>query len=262
MRVLHIWNTAGVASIMARYQKRLLGWNTWVVMRKVFDRFGLTTYGEVIDAGAKMFTARALWMARKFDIIHVHTFDKIVPLLKMLYPRKKVILHYHGTDIRNRWREKERYWRRSDIVLVSTFDLLSGAPSHVIYLPNPVDMELFRPMPELRRQRTALHIIKREQDEDIDWVRKVARKLDLELTVIDRIKNPIPHSDLPKVLNKFEYYIDQNYIPALSKTALEALACKLKVVRWDEKIIEGLPEEHNPENVVLELKKIIESLLW
>lgn len=39
------------------------------------------------------------------------------------------------------------------------------------------------------------------------------------------------------------------YKVPLSKTALEALACGLKVITWKGKIIEGLPPENHPENV-------------
>lgn len=87
LQILHIWNTAGVGSVLAKYQARLFGWKTWVVMRKKFDKFCLTTYGEVWNVGGKIFIAKTLWIARKYDIIHVHALDRIVPLLKRLYPR-------------------------------------------------------------------------------------------------------------------------------------------------------------------------------
>jgi len=259
LRVLHVWNTAGIGSIIAKYQKMLLGWDTWVIMRKEWDKFGMTTYGELLDVSGKRFILKALFMARKYDVIHVHALDKIVPLLKLLYPRKTIILHYHGSNIRGKWNSRKKYWRWADLLLISTPDLLEGAPKHAIYLPNPVDTELFKPMPELRKTNTGLYIIKHQRGENIEWARRIAEKLSIKLTIVDRDVNPIPYMELPRFLNHFEYYIDRNYIPSLSKTALEALACGLKVVRWDDKVIENLPPEHKPENVIYKLKEIIEK---
>lgn len=73
--------------------------------------------------------------------------------------------------------------------------------------------------------------------------------------------NPIPHRKMPMLLNQYEYFIDHCHVPALSKTGLEALACGCKVVRWDGKIIQGLPLEHRPENVIEKLKKIYLEVL-
>jgi hypothetical protein len=49
-------------------------------------------------------------------------------------------------------------------------------------------------------------------------------------------------------------------IPSLSKTALGALACGLKVVRWNEEVVEGLPEEYKPENVIRRLIEVYSSI--
>jgi len=260
MRVLHVWNTAGVASVIAKYQAKVLGWDTWVVTRSEFDRFGLTVYGEAMRCGARMFSLRVLLKARGYDVIHIHSCDKILPLLKRLYPRKPLVLHYHGSEVRGKWSAKREYCRLADVVLVSTPDLLDGAPEGVIYLPNPVDTEIFKPMPTLRRSLTAVYLIKHQKGEDPGWAKRVASKLGLRLTVRDRMKDPIPYPKLPRFLNSFEYYIDRNYVPSLSKTALEALACGLKVIRWDERTVEGLPEEHRPEKVVSTLAEIYEYL--
>ena len=89
VRVLHIWNPAGVASTLAKYQARILNWKTWVITRKYYDRFGLTVYGEAIDCSAFTFKIRALIKSFGFNIIHIHALDEIVPLLKALYPFKK-----------------------------------------------------------------------------------------------------------------------------------------------------------------------------
>ena len=57
-------------------------------------------------------------------------------------------------------------------------------------------------------------------------------------------------------MNKFEYFIDKHSLGSMSKTGLEALACGLKVVRWDGKVLNKLPKEHEPKNVLQRLAKI------
>jgi len=230
--VLHIWNTAGVGSIIAKYMDKLFGVKSLVVHRKRFDPYGVTVYGELWDCGAKIFVLKCLWLARKFDIIHVHALDKIVPFLKILYPRKPVVLHHHGSDIRGRWSSRRKYWSRADIILYSTLDLLNHeTPKHAVYMPNPIDTEFFHPHPIKPKPKTALHFSYNADD----LARKYAEKYNLNLTIMRR---GIPYLKLPETLVKYEYYIDvkrsRNGVllkGSLSKTALEALACGVKVIR-------------------------------
>jgi hypothetical protein len=109
MKILHICNTGGVGSVIAKFMDRLFGTESLVVERKIFDPYGLTTYGELWDCGAKTFALRCLLLARRFDIVHVHYFDKLIPFLKSFYPKKPVVLHYHGDDIRGKWCLKRKY---------------------------------------------------------------------------------------------------------------------------------------------------------
>ena len=51
------------------------------------------------------------------------------------------------------------------------------------------------------------------------------------------------------MLNRYEYCIDRTSPGSLSKTVLEALACGLKAIRWDGRVVSGLPKEHRPERV-------------
>jgi len=256
LRVLHIWNTAGVASVIAKYMDRILGTRSLVVYRRAFDRYGVTTYGELWDCGAKVFALRCLLLARKFDLIHVHSFDKLVPYLKLLYPSKPIVLHYHGTDIRGKWLQKQKYQSKADAILYSTPDLLNHeTPKLAVYLPNPVDTDLFYKFPGIfQKPKTALAF---KYQLDMDKANRYAKKYGLSIEFLER---NIPYRKMPEILNKYEYYIDQTQIPSLSKTALEALACGLKVVRWDGEIVEGLPEEHRPENVIRRLIEVYSSI--
>ncbi len=260
--VLHIWNTAGVGSIIAKYQNRLFGWKTWVVTRKKFDPFGVTNYGDAWECRASIFYVKVFLKALKYRIIHVHASDKIARALKTILPWKKVILHYHGSDIRGKWEERRKYWERVDALIVSTEDLLEGAPEKAVYVPNPVDMDLFYPR-GVSEKGTAFHISYDADELAIEF----ANEHNLSLTIQDRKKNPTKYNKFAEALSKYEYYIDVkvNNVGrignSMSKTGLESLACGIKVIRWDGEIIEGLPEEHGPENVVISLNKILRDLM-
>ena len=260
MKVLHVWNIAGVASIIAKYMDRLFKTESNVVMRKQFDRFGLTVYGETWNCGAKAFTFKALWMARKYDLIHVHDFDKFVLLLKIFYPNKPVILHYHGTRIRGKANERRKYYQKADFIIVSAPDLLEDLPD-ATYIPNPIDSEFFKPLRD-HPDNSAIYIIKQQEElgENLEWPKSMAQKYGLKLSLKDRIENPIPYAELPAFLNQYSYLIDRDYIKSLSKTALEALACGLKVVAWNGKLIGGLPKEHKPEIVTKQLHNLYKKL--
>ncbi len=261
--VLHIWNVAGVASIIAKYQYRLFGWNTWVLMRRRYDPYGLTIYGEILDTGSLSFYVKSFIKARGYDIVHIHYLDRLVPWIKRFYRNKCIVIHYHGSDIRGKWFIRRSKWLKADLVLVATPDLYNESPEEyrgnkIYYLPNPVDTELFKPMNIARKRNTALYLYSRKNiklRESLEWAREIARKHGLKLEVINIDEKPIKYIELPRILNQYEYFIDHRYVEALSKTALEALACNTKVIRWDGEIVEKLPQQHRPEKVVELLKK-------
>lgn len=256
MRILHIGNTAGVASVIAKFMDRMFDTKSLVVMRKVFDKYGLMIYGEAWDCGAKVFAFKCFLLARKFDIVHVHDFDKIVPLLKFFYSNKPVVLHYHGSRIRNRWEERRKFWSKADVVFVSTSDLLEGALDHAIYVPNPVDTDLFYPKTNCNRKPKSALAFRYHLDEKkaINY----AKKYGLQLAFLER---NIPYKEMPKILNQYEYYVDRTEISSLSKTALEALACGCKVINWKGEVVYGLPSKYYPRYVVEKVWELYGGLI-
>ncbi len=263
MKILHIWDVAGVSLNIAKTMDRLYGTESMIIMRRIFDPFKFLEWGYLFDDTSKKFIIRALFLARKFDLIHIHDVDHPLFLyaLRRLYPKKPIVLHYHGTSIRNRWKEKKDRLKNVNAIIVSTPDLLEGAPENVIYLPNPIDTELFKPNTK-KEVGKAFHI---KYDAD-DLAMGFARQLNLQLIMHDRKKNPIPYREMPIILSRYEYYIDVRrsegvILKNLSKTSLEALACGCKVVRYDGMIMNGLPEEHKPENVVNKLWSVYTNLL-
>jgi glycosyltransferase involved in cell wall biosynthesis len=259
-RILHIWNTAGVASVIAKFTDRGFHTNSIVITRKAADRVGLTTYGKTYSDGAAVFFLRALLVARQADLVHVHSLDRIVPWVKGLYG-KPVVMHYHGTDIEGRWEDRENRWSRADYIAVSTPNLLEGAPASAVYLPNPVDTDLFRPGGSPRDPKSAVSF-RYGMDAEAE---EAAKKLGLGLTWLDRWS--VQHGRMPEVLSKYAYYIDMRRPPehvqarSLGKAALEALACGCRVVDWTGGIVERLPPENDPVKVAAKWHDVYLSLL-
>ncbi len=261
MRILHVHNVAGVSSLLAKYMDHQFGSQSLVITRRVLDRYGLTDYGVALDCGANEFALRCLIKARRFDIIHVHDFDKIIPYLKFFYRTKPIVLEYHSYRFEDRWDERRKFWEKADRVLVSTPNLLANAPKDVRLLSNPVDVARFVSTGK-RAIGTAAYFVKHPRDEEFrELAEKAAATSGLTLTVYEVRQKAIPYSEMPAVLGKHEYLIDQQYYTALSKTALEALALGCKVIRWDGLVVHELPAEHKPQKVVTELYSIYTGLL-
>ena len=270
MKILHIWNTAGVASIIARTMDRIYKTDSWVLMKKDWDKWGLTTYGELLEYrhntvyDKAKFTLTCLRKGKPFDIIHVHGLWKILPTVKLLYPSKPLIFHCHGTDIRGLWKKRRKFWKYADQVLYSTLDLKDAeTPIGAVLINNPIDTDLFY-RKHLGLLGYAFHISYNADNE----ARALAEQYKLKLVIHNSLKNPIRHIKMVDELCKYEYYIDVKAIAPsfkiynyLSKTGLEALACGLKVVNRDGEILRGLPDKHNPVKVAGKLYQIYRELM-
>jgi hypothetical protein len=249
LKVLHIYNTGGVASTLAKFMDKEFGTKSNVVSPRIADPYYLTVYGEIWNVSLNLFKFAIVFKARNYDIIHCHSTSGVALFLKRLFPRKTVILHYHGSDIRGKWSQQKKYWSRMDAVLVSTRDLLEGAPKGVLYLPNPVDTSIFRNF-KLKRPFESITFSYGADD----LAKTLAIKHNLKPPRFNtkfRKKYPIKYVDMPRTLNMYEYYVDVKkkdgqVLEAMSKTGLEALACGCKVIRFDEKIIRYLPRWHYP----------------
>lgn len=260
--VLHVWNTAGVACTLAKWTNRVYGVHTDVYAMKRYDPFGHITYGTPRLENDARFRYLVIQNIPDFDIVHLHEFDPLALKIRRCYPEKPLIMHYHGSDIRGQWNRKKRFWENADAVLVSTLNLLDGAPEEVIYFPNPIDTDLFHPTQDEAVSNSALTF----RHGAVDVAEALADKHGLELSVLPR---DIPFLEMPSLFRQFRWYIDTKRKDGMllcrsggsgSKTGLEALACGLKVINSDGEIREGLPSQHRAENAVRELHSIYMSL--
>jgi hypothetical protein len=292
MRILHILDAAGVACIYSKYQK-MQGHVTSVIWNKdVADKYGIYDFYKdyLIKVTYGKFTETCLKEGETADVIHVHGYiDILFKLRKKFGRQKKIILHYHGTDIRGLKNQKlphrsllsdtaikiKMFYRKrightraqklADAVCVSTPDLLPLV-SNGIHIPIPIDTKHFSPKSnptgELKEAFTINSEVTNIQ-RALDLCKK--NQINLDVEVIDRTKNPIMYTDIPDFIRGYKTYVDIRYVndivlENLSSTALQSLACGLSVVDYKLEFRRGLPKEHDAVNVASQLSKIYSKL--
>jgi hypothetical protein len=130
MRIAHINNISGIASIIAEYQrtKRYPKSDVFVFNKIIHRQFG----GTMINYWSPLSVWKLLRNLRKnYDLWHYHyPYGSLKKRLEERKIGKVYVKHYHGDDIRGK--------RDEDSCLVSTPDLLQYTPNGK-WLPNPID---------------------------------------------------------------------------------------------------------------------------
>jgi len=285
-----------VAFVLAKYQ-RLQGHDSKAIMVREYDKYGIRRFytDYVIVATLEDFVQKSIDEAHSADILHIHSrSDMVLKFRKKFGNSKKIIIQYHGTDIRGIKKQKlphrsklsdlavrgiftyrrvrdailitkrihSNAQRLADTVIVSTPDLLPLV-SKAIYLPNPIDTDHFTPDKSSPRPERAQALTMDTEATDIQLTLSYCKRhnVKLDIDVYNRIRDPIMYGEMPAFLKKYGLYIDVRYVDGkilenLSKTALEALACGLDVLDYKLNHRHGLPEEYNPVNVTSRLETI------
>lgn len=249
MRILHIWDQAGVVCVFAKYQ-RAQGHDSKVILLSNRDKFGIYKFYEdyVQTVKSKEFIDICIQEANFADIIHIHSLYNLVPKLRAKFGKSKIIiLHYHGTDLRapkppknkilytaglnnlatslldraflvlfRSARQKraiqKKAHRLADAVLVSARDLLSYAEDG-IFVPLPVDTDHFKPDTlEKTNKKEALTIDNPRIDMQMALNHCKKHNIRLNIEVYDRTKYPILYEDMPLFLKKYNAYVDIRFI--------------------------------------------------
>lgn len=255
MKVLHVWDPCAVASTLTKYLRQL-GVESEVLMRTRYDPYGQSVGAKPIFGPTPFASLQILSEVRHADIVHIHMKDQLIPVIQRFFKRKPIVMHYHGSDIRERWEERRSLWARADRVLVSTPDLLKDAPPGVEWFPNPVDTDLFHPGGEPGYGACYMEY------RATDLAEKLAAENGLALTVYQK---GIPWRTMPDVLRRHEALISvrRDHLGRVllwSMSELEALACGLRVIRPD-RMLKGLDQTHHAEEAAARALKIYESLL-
>jgi hypothetical protein len=207
---------------------------------------------------AKIWLLRCAMKARNYDIIHIHSGIRWIPIFRQANKTAKIVIHLHGTKIRGRWDEFDL--TGADMVLVSTKDLLDGAPDRVMWLPNPVDEEKIEKVKRVGAQykkiEAAFHVDRYARAE----AEVFSLDHDIDISVFDRDVTPLRHHRFLGLMNEYTHFIDVKrdfpghineavILKAFSMSGLEALALGCKVIDWKGEIHEGLPDLHRSEKV-------------
>ena len=292
MKILHLNDQAGVSCVLAKYQNKL--GNDAKVIKVSDDKYGIYEYyrNYVQLVRQEEFIEKSLEEAEHYDIIHVHSlFGMIFYLRKRYGTSKKIILHYHGTDIRGvddfdlRKREyneklllmilkiiknkkKNKTINRiarhrlaqilSDNILISQKDL-SIYVKNAKYIPIPIDLDHFYNHENPSKKKALL--FKTEASNINKTFETLTNNFNFSAEVHDRISNPIKYGKMPEFLNQYEMYVDIRFIKELlledlSTTALQSLACGLKVITPELKILDTFPLQHDPTQIVDRLLKL------
>ncbi len=267
MKILHVWDIGADSYLAAIYQRKF-GHVADVIKRAGFDPYGITEfYGfkNMKTPFPLFFYLAMLRKAKSYDVMPVHFLPKAIPILKKLYPKKKILLHYHGSDVRYTPLEKRsKAEEMADIVLVSTPDLKEFVPNST-YIPNPIDIEHFSFVPP--KSKKAFTILLRGHTEEVTRKFLANHGIDIEFDVLNSKENLIPYAEMPKVFSQYGTYIDLTFRYNFTKLAQtmgnlgrQALARGLTVLNYKLEYVRGLPEEHKPDNVAKKLLEIYENL--
>ena len=216
MKILHLNNPAQVATNLVKAQKELgvdatlavtstKGWHTNFDYN--FSKVDTNSIKGKIDVGKKLYD-----LVKECDILHYHGqavsngYRDLVMWSGIM--GKPVILHHHGSEIRN----KDYPKFAKELVkyrYVSTPDLLEFVPN-AEWLHNPVDVQdLKYSKPDVSGPLKILHAPTNRQVKNTKAVETTisalkGEGLDIEFTIVEDKK----HSELIKIVSKNDLVID------------------------------------------------------
>ena len=261
IKVLHIVDIAGIGSILSHFHSKFDKGKSTIFYHKK-NNFTLSIssyYGGTSFIKFRNLFFSSIIASRKYDIIHIHGIEHLVPIFKLL--GKKVILHYHGSEIRNTQRslDKKRIFSRSfaDLIIYNDENLeekiITFRNVKKRFLPNPIDTDLFSK--KKGEKKGGFTYVSQSLDK-IKTKEEVKKIMDVTLFEADKVQ--FLYKFAPTIFSKYKTYVDIRItssgeeLEPLSTTALQALSCGCEVYQMG-KLIKELPDEHKPENVIEKL---------
>jgi len=279
MRVLHIQNLAGVATVLSRAQRRF-GHKSDVI---ALDRhpFGFEedyVYHPSMFRGIHYLTDLLSTWGPDYDVFHFHdgpvrTFRLFLDygILKHLFHKKTVYL-YHGGSLRKAHRREayERFNRRLTKIYVSMPDLIQRTKARAEWIPNPVDLSVWQPVEKESSETVRiLHYptTTREYYQGKTPVEVALDRLEREGYAIEKLLvTDVPHRDMPHLVASSDIVVDKvaRAIGWYGILAVEALAMRKPVLAYiDPRLEDHMPFDPfvrtNPETVYDDLRALIED---
>lgn len=129
MKIAHINNTSGIATVVAKQQRREgHEVEVFVFNDKIFKQFG----GNNLNYWSPLDRWKLFRILKRYEVWHYHyPYGSLKRSLEKRNTDKIYLKHYHGNDLRGR--------QEQDFCLVSTPDLLKYAPNGR-WLPTPIDL--------------------------------------------------------------------------------------------------------------------------
>jgi glycosyltransferase involved in cell wall biosynthesis len=244
--ILHVGETAGVPALLCRGLNDL-GHPAEQVVPPVPAPFA-SDLRKALTVPDRILTARRLVRTARPSILHAHYATSAIWYLD----QSPLVVHCHGTDVREarglRRRLLEMVFARSSLVLYATPDLRRWVPPGSVYLPNPVDTDLFRPEPAQEPDGDVLIFAAATDvkgiDRQVDIVRALrSRRPQIAITTIDmgdqvgrlealgvRVVPQLGQQELPTLIRSHRVVLGQQRLPALGTAELQAMACSRPVV--------------------------------
>ena len=273
IKVLHVNRAGGAAEILAVYRGDDLIWVQHAQNPKATSITGM--YPARSFRTRRGMIMHAIWNAHRYDIIHLHTVDVLAPIFRLL--GKKVVVHYHGGDIRNRG--KSRRWRNytgrgfANIIFYNNKDMgeliKTWRPIRKVYVPNMIDENLFRKEGHAH-EKAGLIITYGAHDKK--RIKKELEGIPERVFFYEReIHGYTRYEDMAKLLGRYKTYYDirylnqkftdkKNAIEDMSLCALQMLACGGRVYHQGEYITE-FPAANKKENVLSRIEELYRSIM-
>ena len=259
LRISHIVNVCNIASILAKCQ-RAMGHDAEVFMGNRRDPLRFWDYKQTWDILDPESVAEAV---KDRDIIHIHAWTHLAVFLRDVLPDKCIIMHYHGQDVQTYMNFIKT---AADVTLCCRDDLDRGG---FVTVKNPVDLSWWK---WSRHDGNRVFWSKSEDSLRMDAaeerIKEFCRQEGLKFHLLNRRYDWGPYRRMQWLYDNHDVYVEyQTFVDyskgfTLSMTALEALACGLKVYYLpDQRWITEFPMDQDSWVVADKVLKIYEAAL-
>ena len=197
---MHLFSMAGVAEMLCDN-----GAGDLVLQLRQFDDFGFGEYYKctVLYDDLNRLIETAEFQEHYYDKIVIHDFHEF----KDRFPKDKVILIFHGSKLRAMPDIELEQVKRYPCFITSQ-ELFHYLPN-AVYLPNPVDLKLFKPEYGKVLENDYFCINRSYQR---DFIEKKIRERYPNIEYYERnAKSIVKYEDMPQFLGQHSNYVDWKF---------------------------------------------------